>query len=169
VGFLAAESRPDGIAGSEIVAAPLREAVVHGLLRAVDHPYREALDTPVPSFAPAALRRVVDAVEADPAHDFTLAALARVAAVSVRRLLEMYRRHLDTTPTEHLRQVRLARAHQELRAADPAATTVSRVARRWGFVHTGSFAATYRARYGVPPSTTLRGRSPHWTHRNRPR
>jgi AraC-like DNA-binding protein len=105
VDLLATESHPDGLAGSEIVAAPLREAVVHGLLRAVGHPYRDALDAPAPSFAPVAPRRVVDAVE-----------------------------------------------------ADPAATTVSRVARRWGFIHTSRFAATYQARYRVAPSTTLRGR-----------
>lgn len=79
VRFLAAQSGPDGLAGSEIVAAPLREAVVHGLLRAVDHRYRDELDAPVPSFAPRALRRVVDAVQADPAHEFTLANMAAIA------------------------------------------------------------------------------------------
>ncbi|MEK6439512.1 hypothetical protein [Pseudonocardia sp. T1-2H] len=59
-----------------------------------------------PSFAPTALRRVVDAVE-----------------------------------------------------ADPAATTVSRVARRWGFIQTGRLAAAYQARYRMAPSATLRRRS----------
>ena len=72
VRLLVAEAGPGGVASSEIVAAPLREAVLHGLLRVVDHPYREALDAPAPSFGPAALRRVVDAVEADPARDLTL-------------------------------------------------------------------------------------------------
>ena len=32
--------------------------------------------------------------------------MARIAAVSVRTLQELYRRHLDTTPTEHLRRTR---------------------------------------------------------------
>jgi AraC-like DNA-binding protein len=56
----------------------------------------------------------------------------------------------------YVRQVRLARAHAELRAADPDQTTVAEVARRWGFPRAGRFAARYRARYGVPPSRTLR-------------
>ncbi|MGR7000479.1 helix-turn-helix domain-containing protein [Yinghuangia aomiensis] len=51
----------------------------------------------------------------------------------------------------------LARAHDDLRGADPAATTVTEVSLRWGFAHQGRFAAAYRRRYGVPPSTTLRG------------
>lgn len=156
VRLLVAEAGPGGIADSEIVAAPLREAVLHGLLRAVDHPFRDALDAPAPSFGPAALRRVVDAVEADPARDLTLTDMARIASVSVRTLQELYRRHLDTTPTEHLRCTRLARVHQELRASEPTRTTVSAVARRWGFVHIGRFARTYRDRYGEPPSATLR-------------
>jgi AraC-like DNA-binding protein len=154
--LLVAEAGPGGVASSEIVAAPLREAVLHGLLQVVDHPYREALDAPAPSFGPAALRRVVDAVEADPARDLTLTDMARIAAVSVRTLQELYRRHLDTTPTEHLRRTRLARAQRQLRTSDPTETTVTAVARRWGFVHTGRFARTYRARYEESPSATLR-------------
>ncbi|GAA2571718.1 AraC family transcriptional regulator [Pseudonocardia hydrocarbonoxydans] len=156
VRLLVAEAGPGGIADSEIVAAPLREAVLHGLLRAVDHPYRDALDAPAPSYGPAALRRVVDAVEADPTRDLTLTDMAQIAAVSVRTLQALYRRHLDTTPTEHLRHTRLAHAHQQLRAADPSETTVSAVARRYGFVHLGRFARAYQARYHESPSVTLR-------------
>lgn len=156
VQLLIAEAAPGGIAHSEIVAAPLREAVLHGLLRAVDHPYREALDAPVPSFGPAALRRVVDAVEADPTRDLTLTDMARIAAVSVRTLQAPYRRHLDTTPTEHLRNTRLAHAHHQLRAADPSEVTVTAVARRCGFVNLGRFAKAYQARYHESPSVTLR-------------
>lgn len=156
VRLLVDEAGPTGMASSEIVAAPLREAVLHGLLRAVDHPYRDALDAPAPSFGPAALRRVVDAVEADPTRALTLTDMARIAAVSVRTLQELYRRHLDTTPTEHLRRARLARAHQQLQASDPTETTVSAIARHSGFVHLGRFAEAYRARYDEPPSATLR-------------
>jgi AraC-like DNA-binding protein len=56
----------------------------------------------------------------------------------------------------YLRQVRLALVHDNLRAADPAATTVAQVAYRYGFTHLGRFAAAYRERYDVSPSQTLR-------------
>jgi transcriptional regulator GlxA family with amidase domain len=56
----------------------------------------------------------------------------------------------------YLRQIRLTRAHEELRQARPGRTTVALVAHRWGFSHLGRFAAAYRERYGVAPSGTLR-------------
>ena len=48
-------------------------------------------------------------------------------------------------------------AHAALRDADPGDDiTVTEVALRFGFAHTGRFAAAYRRRYGQAPSATLR-------------
>ena len=58
---------------------------------------------------------------------------------------------------EHLRSVRLDRAHADLVAADPAVDTVAAIALRWGFGHAGRFAKDYRARFRRSPSDTLRG------------
>lgn len=68
----------------------------------------------------------------------------------------MFRRYLDMTPMGYLRLVRLDRAHRDLLDADPATTRVQQVAARWGFAHTGRFAAMYREAYGRVPSDTLR-------------
>lgn len=57
----------------------------------------------------------------------------------------------------YVREVRLRRAHEELRAADPFTESVAAVARRWGFRHLGRFAAAHEAAYGQTPSRTLRG------------
>ena len=59
-------------------------------------------------------------------------------------------------PHRALRRVRLDHAHHELVDADPTETTVQQVAARWGFAHTGRFAAMYRQTYGCIPSDTLR-------------
>ena len=45
-------------------------------------------------------------------------------------------------------------SRQELKAA-PAGTTVREIARRWGFRHTGEFAADYRRLFGELPSETF--------------
>jgi transcriptional regulator GlxA family with amidase domain len=58
---------------------------------------------------------------------------------------------------EYVRDVRLRRAHEELRAADPFAASVADVARRWGFAHLGRFASAHEAKYGQKPLSTLRG------------
>ena len=100
---------------------------------------------------------MVDAVEAFPRHPFTLAELADLSGVSVRALHESCLRHLDKSPAQQLRGIRLARAHDELAGAEVGRATVAEIAYRWGFTNAGRFSADYRDRYGVPPWQTLRG------------
>ncbi len=105
----------------------------------------------------AAVRRAISFVEEHAGDDLDLLAIAEAARVGPRALQRAFRRTLDRTPLEYLREVRLDRAHDELRLADPAAgTTVAGVAARWGFGHPGRFAAAYRQRFGRSPVTTLR-------------
>ncbi|MFJ7203667.1 AraC family transcriptional regulator [Streptomyces sp. NPDC098789] len=102
------------------------------------------------------LRRAVEFIEAHAHRDITLADIAASIPVTPRAVQYAFRAHAGTTPLGHLRRVRLARAHAELLAADPAdGTTVSGVAARWGFAHQGRFAAAHRRAYGVAPSVAL--------------
>ncbi|GAA1256890.1 AraC family transcriptional regulator [Pseudonocardia aurantiaca] len=140
-----------------VLGAPAEEAVAARLLLAVDHRYRDELDGPVHSWGPGPVRRMVDAIEATPRHPFTLAELSDIAGVSVRTLGACCRRHLDASPGERLRAVRLARAHDELAEGDAGWTTVVAVASGWGFADQHRFTADYGSRYRVPPWLTLRG------------
>lgn len=108
------------------------------------------------SACPAVLRRAVAFVEEHAEQDVTTADIARAAHVSVRAVQLTFRQHLQTTPTSYLRGVRLERAREELRAADPESTTVAAVAARWGFLSASSFAAHYRGTFHELPSQTLR-------------
>jgi AraC-like DNA-binding protein len=57
----------------------------------------------------------------------------------------------------YVRRHRLERVREELLSLDPAAgVTVTDVALRHGFAHTGRFAAAYRERFGELPSATMR-------------
>ncbi len=103
---------------------------------------------------PRIVSRVLDAMEADPARDWTAADLAREAGVGIRRLQQGFRRYAGTTPTQALQDIRLERVHADLLAGEE--HTVTDVAYRWGFTHLGRFAAAYRGKYGVAPSQTLR-------------
>jgi len=89
-------------------------------------------------------------------RNVTLHELAGVLGVTPRAVQYLFRRHLGTTPTAYLRQIRLERAHHELVHADPAVETVHHIAGRWGFGHPGRFSILYRQRFGNPPSHTLR-------------
>ena len=104
------------------------------------------------------IRRAVAFIEERAADDIDLTGIAEAAHVGPRALQRGFRSALDTTPLGYLRTVRLERAHDELRVADPTdGTTVAGVAARWGFAHPGRFAAEYRRRFGRSPGDTLRG------------
>ncbi|MCD2194705.1 helix-turn-helix domain-containing protein [Actinomycetospora endophytica] len=106
---------------------------------------------------PAALRRAVAYVDGHAIEDVGLDDIAAAAGVGPRSLQLMFRRHLDVTPLQYLRGVRLDRAHAELGAARPGAgVTVGAVAARWHFAHAGRFSTIYRDRFGVSPGSTLR-------------
>lgn len=111
-------------------------------------PHRPPQTTP----APATVRRAL-AYIAENAHlPITVDDIAASVHISTRGLQYAFRRTLDATPAECLRQARLDGAHRELRSGVPA--SVAAVARRWGYSHPSRFAAAYRDTFGVLPSVT---------------
>lgn len=154
---IAAEAaEPDSLIHHPLVAAPLQEALLNGLLIAAGHPYRDDLERQGTGLRPGPVKRVMDAVQERPEHPFTTSELAAIARVSARRLQESFRQYVGMSPMAYVRDVRLARVHEELRAGDPGTVSVSDAAWRWGFTHLGRFAGRYRERFGETPTQTLR-------------
>lgn len=106
--------------------------------------------------APRAIHRAAGLIEAHAAEPLTVEDIAEAVGLGVRALQAGFQRYLDTTPMSYLREVRLRHVREELIAADPARTTVTETAVRWGFLYAGRFSALYRKRFGEPPSATLR-------------
>ncbi|MEU5876370.1 AraC family transcriptional regulator [Spirillospora sp. NPDC047279] len=105
---------------------------------------------------PVAIRRAIAFIDEHAHDDIGVAEVAEAARVGPRALQAAFHRHVGVTPTTFLRQVRLDRAHLDLRMADPAkGDTVAAIANTWGFTHHGRFAAAYRQRYGRSPRDTL--------------
>jgi len=147
---------PGSLLSQPAMAAPLAESVVTGFLFAVRNSYSEALDQPTPPPRPKAIRTAIELMETDPTTPWTVAALAQKCEVSARTLQSGFRHHLGVSPLGYLRAVRLRRAHDDLRAADPYTESVAAIAQRWGFHHLGRFAAAHEAEYGQSPSQALR-------------
>jgi AraC family ethanolamine operon transcriptional activator len=61
------------------------------------------------------------------------------------------------SPMAYFKASRLNAVRQELKAAAAGTTTVHEIAQRWGFRHTGGFAADYRRLFGELPSQTFNG------------
>ena len=82
--------------------------------------------------------------------------MAAAVGLSPRALQSAFRRHLNLTPTQLLRSIRLERVHDELAADSTINAQVSDIARQWGFTHLGRFAAEYFHKYRELPSDTLK-------------
>jgi AraC-like DNA-binding protein len=106
---------------------------------------------------PALLRRAIEYIDANTANDISLADVAEAVHVTPRAVQYMFRRNLDMTPMQYLRRIRLQHAHEDLLAGDRTRDSVTAIAARWGFMHTGRFAVLYRETYGRSPHATLRG------------
>ncbi|KAA9157765.1 AraC family transcriptional regulator [Amycolatopsis acidicola] len=150
--LLAAEiRRPSGMLTSGPVADHVSGLALSSVLSAAGR------DTTMPSSARnRILRRALTLADSQPHAVPSMPELAKSAAVSVRMLQEVFRTELHLTPTTYLRQLRLRRAHEELRRGDSSRTTTEAVAHRWGFTNYGRFARLYRTQYGVNPAATLR-------------
>ncbi len=134
------------------------EAFASAALRAF--PRRQRWVSSVTGTGPehARLRRALEYVHEHAREPIGTTEIAEAAGLSARGLQQSLRRHLDQTPGDLLRSVRLDGARHELLQADRDATSVADVARAWGFGHLGRFSATYRSRFGELPSESLRSR-----------
>jgi AraC-like DNA-binding protein len=134
----------------------LEETAIATVLASFPNSLSEELERPARSCAPYYVRRVEDAIDATPDAETSLADLTRIAGVSVRTLYYGFRRFRDTTPLAYLKAKRLDLAKARLLQADPAASSVTAIARGCGFTHPAKFAADFKARFGRAPSEVLR-------------
>lgn len=156
--FLAEElNRQGGLVRHPLVAIDLQRILMRGLLISQPHTYTAVLAEETAGALPPHVAAAVAAIEAAPERPLTGETLAREVNASPRLLQAGFREHLGVSPMHYLRNERLRRVREDLTGSDPAhLPTVAEIASRWGFTHLGRFARDYRARYGEPPSTTLR-------------
>ena len=85
----------------------------------------------------------------------TAADIAEAAHVSVRGLHAAFARAGEPSPLRYLKRARLDAVRHDLTQGDPEKQSVRDVARRWGFVSLGRFAAEYRDAFGELPRATV--------------
>jgi AraC-like DNA-binding protein len=157
-GFICHELVSSGITEvSPLIAQEMTRLAAVGLLETFPNTTMTVAYTEGPGWvSPAAVRRAAAFIDAHADQPITLANIAASAGTTGRAVQHAFRCY-GMTATWYLRRVRLARAHQQLRAADPASgVTVAAVARRWGWASPSRFSAAYRRQFGLPPSQTLR-------------
>lgn len=144
----AGQHSPTVTAAARALSAATLECFVNNVVTVLD-----SAQTQVSS---EALSHAMAFVQDNAAGTVSVKDIAAAVHLTTRSVQYLFRRELDSTPTEYLRKVRLHRAHEDLIARDHTTTTIREVAARWGFLHTGRFAVLYRETYGQSPHTTLR-------------
>jgi AraC-like DNA-binding protein len=146
--------RPETLVGAE---------AAHGLEQQLIHALVECLSLGSADEGAPATRQHQDVVvrfeallQAQPERNLRMAEICAALGVSERLLRSLCAEHLGMSPTTYLRLRRMSLVHRTLRRGEPEATSVSEVARGYGFGSLGRFAADYRALYGELPSATLR-------------
>jgi AraC family ethanolamine operon transcriptional activator len=103
------------------------------------------------------VRRANDYMRARMGGPLSVLDLCRELDVSERTLLYAFQDVHGLSPMAYFQAVRLNAVRQDLKAAAVDTATVHETAQRWGFWHTGEFAAAYRRLFGELPSQTLNG------------
>ena len=102
------------------------------------------------------VRRAEDYMQANLGEPVSVLDLCRELAISARTLHYAFQEVRGMSPMAYFQALRLNAVRQELRTAADT-VTVHEIAQRWGFWHTGEFAAAYRRLFGELPSQTLSG------------
>lgn len=95
------------------------------------------------------LAKAVDAMLADPAHDFSLEALADLVGMGRSAFVAHFHGAFGRAPIEFLKEVRLQWAAELLRTTD---MPVKAVAPRVGYASRSYFSRAFKAHYGLDPA-----------------
>lgn len=96
-----------------------------------------------------ALRRVVDAIHADPGGRHGIAELADLAGLSPRHLQRRFTHEIGLPPAAYVERVRIEAAQRDLSERDDPVETI---ARRYGFGTAETLRRTFHRLVGVAPS-----------------
>ncbi|WP_217414234.1 AraC family transcriptional regulator [Marinobacterium ramblicola] len=138
-----------------LIRQQLEQLVVNTLLAIQPHSYTERMNQPHQTLAPRYVKRVEEYIESHAAEALTPGQLAELAGVSIRTLYAGFHDFRQTSPMEHLRQIRLRKVKNTLEQ-QAERISVTDAALSWGFTHMGRFSREYQRTFGEKPSDTRR-------------
>src|SRR5262245_10178016 len=143
---LVGEEAGERRAGRELVLTRLVEVLLIEALRAT--PRDDAPPGLLRGLADAQLAPAIRQMHAQPARPWTVALLARTAALSRSAFFERFTRAVGLPPMEYLLAWRMAVAKDLLRRED---LGVAEVAERVGYGSASTFSTAFSRRVGLPP------------------
>ena len=132
------------------------ELLATNLLYSKTNNYSNLLNDIDTEVLPRHVACAIDYIHSHAAEAITLKTLADVAATSQRSLIRGFQKYKNCSPISYLRAFRLDNAKKELLRSRPENSSVTSIANKWGFIHSGRFAQSYFQRFGEYPTDTLR-------------
>ncbi len=148
-------SHDSGILSAPLIVAQCEALLITTLLACLEHNYSHLLRKEAAPAPPRVVRLVESYLEANVDKPLRLADLVPLTGLSVRSIQAAFQKSRGYSPSDFLRECRLAKARWMLKQAPPNASVMS-VALECGFASHSAFSRLYRQRYGESPSETLR-------------
>jgi AraC-like DNA-binding protein len=152
-----AEEAPEVVANPD-AARGLEQALIEALVACLGD--REDRPNSVAQGQHAlVMRRFRRVVEENPEEALYIPEICKAIRASDRTLRMICQEHLGIGPKRYLLLRRMHLARRALRQAASDATSVTDIARRYGFWHLGRFPVEYQSLFGESPSATLHRQS----------
>jgi AraC-like DNA-binding protein len=145
----AVEQAGAGTPGSEVILAHLAEVLFAEVLRRYLLSLPEGRTGWLAGAGDPAVGRALAALHRQPAHDWTLDALAREAGISRSALTGKFARFLGLGPMAYLSEWRLELGAEALRSTS---RSVQRVALDAGYESEAAFNRAFKRRFSMPPA-----------------
>ncbi len=129
------------------VAASVAEQFIYNRLRGSESPQRLAASERMNMRHPR-LRRLLQFMDSHLHERLDIAAIAGAEKISERELRRLFRTHLDDSPQDYHRTLRLEKARLMLRQTD---LSVTDIASGCGFASSSDFSRAFRRKFGCKP------------------
>lgn len=148
-----ATSRP--FLGNDLARRSFEDLFIYSLLLGLQHNYSDRLVRQTRAPASRTVHRAEAFMHAHAEQAVALHEIAEAAGCSVRALQLGFRQFRGTTPLSAMRSIRLEAVRQALTRGE-VESSLSGIAKRYGFTHPGRFAHLYEAAFGVSPANARR-------------
>ena len=147
--------RPDGVADNATALASMTDLLIELILRGAPHNHADQMELGRSCAVPAYVKRAEEFMHVHCAAPIRISDVAAAAGCSVRTLGAVFQHFRGQAPLAALHAIRLQQVHAEL-SRGTGDTSVSAVARRYGFTNTTRFVTAFRRRFGETPSNVRR-------------
>jgi AraC-like DNA-binding protein len=144
---------PDVLARPEVARA-LEQELIHAMTTCLTEGTAVEMSSTAQRHS-AVIARLEEVFAANADRALYLIDVCAATGVSERTLRTCCQEHLGMGPVHYLWLRRMHLAHNALMRADPAVTTVTRIATDFGFWELGRFAVDHRTMFGESPSASL--------------